>query len=220
MGGLRDNIVALMIGRAGPGTQQNSQALDTRPKAPHVEGKRIMKYTTCVATALIASGCTLGGLSAQQATGIESARSAFPVPPTVRVVRDLVYAQYGARQLKLDVYRPPQTDQRSAVPGIVVVRGGGWRSGDKDAFGFIAGQLAKEGFVAVSIEYRTSAEAKFPAAAHDVKAAVRWLRAHAAEYGVDPDAIGAIGGSAGAHLVALLGTSAGVDDLEGTGGTV
>ena len=100
-----------------------------------------------------------------------------------------------------------------------MVRGGGWRSGDKEAFGFIAGQLAKEGFVAASIEYRTSGEAKFPAAVHDVKTAARWLRSHAAEYGVNPSALGAIGGSAGAHLVALLGTSAGVQELDGTGGS-
>jgi pectinesterase len=104
------------------------------------------------------------------------------------------------------------------MPGVIVVRGGGWRSGDKDAFAFIAGQLAKEGFVAASIEYRTSSEAKFPAAVHDVKAAVRWMRARAATYGIDPNAIGAIGGSAGGHLVALLATSGGVSELEGSGG--
>jgi acetyl esterase/lipase len=174
---------------------------------------------TSMAAVLAALACAMGDLSAQENTGIASARTAFPVPPTVLVVRDLVYAQYGARQLKLDVYRPAQPNQRGALPGIVLVRGGGWRSGDKEAFGFIAGHLANEGFVALSIEYRTSSEAKFPAAVHDVKAAVRWLRAHATEYGVDPEAIGAFGGSAGAHLVALLATSAGVDALEGTGGT-
>jgi pectinesterase len=99
-----------------------------------------------------------------------------------------------------------------------VVRGGGWRQGDKEAFGFIAGQLAKEGFAAASIEYRTSSEAKFPAAIHDVKAAVRWMRANARLHGINPDAIGAIGGSAGGHLVALLGTSGRLKDLEGSGG--
>ena len=174
-------------------------------------------YTASVVTAL---ACMISGLSAQQPPqGLESARNAFSVPATVRVTHDVVYAEYGQRRLTLDVYLPPQSGQRGPVPGIVVVRGGGWRSGDKEAFGFIAGQLAKEGFVAASIEYRTSAEAKFPAAVQDVKAAVRWIRAHAAEYGVDPSAIGALGGSAGAHLVALIGTSAGVKDLEGTGGS-
>lgn len=147
-----------------------------------------------------------------------AARNAFPVPSTVRVVRDIVYANYGTRALKLDLYLPARTSSAAPTPAVVVVRGGGWRSGDKDAFGFIAGNLANAGFAAASIEYRTSAEAKFPAAIHDVKAAVRWTRANARMYGLNPDAIGAIGGSAGGHLVALLGTSGSVKDLEGQGG--
>src|SRR5262245_12625609 len=139
--------------------------------------------------------------------------------PAPRVVHDVVYADYGARQLKLDLYRPPESLQtRVVVPGIIVVRGGAFRVGDKIFFGYIAGALAMEGFAAASIEYRTSDEAIFPAAVHDAKAAVRWMRAHAGEYGIDPDAIGAIGGSAGAYLVAMLGTTSGVRELEGTGG--
>jgi acetyl esterase/lipase len=175
----------------------------------------------CLSALLLALLCCVMSVSAsaqQPPQGDQAARNAFPVPTTVRVVRDIVYAEYGDRRLKLDVYLPPAAAQRGASPGVVVVRGGGWRAGDKEAFGFIAGQLAKEGFVAASIEYRTSAEAKFPAAVHDVKAAVRWMRANAATYGVNPSAIGAIGGSAGAHLVALLATSGGVKDLEGPGG--
>ena len=129
-----------------------------------------------------------------------------------------MYAEYGQRRLKLDIYLPPKSDQPGVVPGIIVVRGGEWRKGDKEFFGYIAGGLAMQGFIAASIEYRTSDEAKFPAAVQDVKAAVRWLRAHAVAYGVNPDAIGAIGGSAGAHLVAMLATSGGVKALEGEGG--
>jgi acetyl esterase/lipase len=159
--------------------------------------------------------CIVSIPSAQAPT--TPARSAFPVPSSVQVTRDIVYAQYPRRELKLDLYLPPGGGQRTR-PGLIVVRGGGWRSGDKDAFSFIAGQLAKEGFVAASVEYRTSSEAKFPAAVNDVKAAVRWMRAHATMYGIDPNAIGAIGGSAGAHLVAMLATSGGVSELEGSGG--
>src|SRR5215212_1911388 len=112
--------------------------------------------------------------------------------PAPRVVHDLIYAEYGERQLKLDVYQPLRSGQVGAVPGIIVVRGGEFRQGDKVFFGYIAGALAMEGFVAASIEYRTSDEAKFPAAVQDAKTAVRWMRAHAAEYGINPDAIGAI----------------------------
>jgi pectinesterase len=138
--------------------------------------------------------------------------------PAPRIVHDVVYAQYDKRELKLDVYLPQKSDQRVAVPGIIVVRGGEWRLGDKESFGYIAGQLAMAGFVAASIEYRTSGEAKFPAAVQDVKAAVRWMRAHAIAYGVNPDTIGAIGGSAGAHLVAMLASSGRVVELEGGAG--
>jgi acetyl esterase/lipase len=154
----------------------------------------------------------------QRPKGPEFAWNSFPVPASVRVVHDIVYAQYGKRQLKTDVYLPPAASSSRPVPGIVVVRGGGWQSGDKEGFGFIAGQLAMQGFVAASIEYRTSQEATFPAAVYDVKAAVRWMRANAATYGVDRKAIAAIGGSAGAHLVAMLATTSDMSELEGTGG--
>jgi len=137
--------------------------------------------------------------------------------PAVQITRDVVYAEYGQRRLKLDVYRPPESYQQAALPGIVVVRGGKWQEGDKEFLGYIAGQLAMQGFVTASIQVRTVNEVKFPAPVHDVKAAVRWMRAHAAEYGVNPHAIGAIGGSSGAHLVAMLATSTGAA-FEGEGG--
>ena len=137
--------------------------------------------------------------------------------PAVQITRDIVYAEYGQRRLKLDVYRPPESSQQGALPGIVAVRGGKWQEGDKEFFGYIAGQLAMQGFVTASIEVRPVDEVRFPAPVHDVKAAVRWMRAHAAEYGINPDAIGAIGGSSGAHLVAMLATSTGAA-FEGDGG--
>ncbi len=176
-----------------------------------------MKARACLGAIHVILACLLSAAASAQAPQ-DSARTSFPVPPSVRVVRDIPYATYDTRELRLDLYLPPGSDDRRAMPGVIVVRGGGWRSGDKDAFAFIAGQLAKEGFVAASIEYRTSSEAKFPAAVHDVKAAVRWMRARAATYGIDPNAIGAIGGSAGGHLVALLATSGGVSELEGSAG--
>jgi acetyl esterase/lipase len=159
-------------------------------------------------------------VSAQQVeappTGIELAARVYPPSASLRIDRDIVYATYGNRQLRLDLYRPAQVSE-VPIPGIVVVRGGGWMQGDKEGFGFIAGRLAEAGFAAVSIEYRTAAEAHYPAAVEDSKAAVRWLRASAARYGIDPAAIGAIGGSAGGHLVSLLALSDNPAH-EGTGG--
>lgn len=135
----------------------------------------------------------------------------------VIVQRDLVYASYERRELLLDLYLPAErTDSRLAT--IVVVRGGGWRQGDKEGFGPMAAALAERGFAAVSIEYRASREAAFPAAVEDTKAAVRWIRANAEKFGLDANSIGAIGGSAGAHLALYLGLTPNVRELEGAGG--
>lgn len=169
--------------------------------------------------ALVAIGCAVasGACSQEQLAREAEARATKWGIPAVRITRDVTYAEYGTRRLKLDVYRPPAVASEPTRAGIVVVRGGKWQQGDKQGFGYIAGQLAMSGFVTASIEYRTVDEATFPAAVHDVKAAVRWMRRHAAEYGIAPDAIGAIGGSAGAHLVAMLATAT-AGDLEGEGG--
>jgi pectinesterase len=138
------------------------------------------------------------------------------IPDSVSVERDIVYATYGAKQLHLDLYRPKKAEQ--PLPGIVVIRGGGWRSGDKQGFAAIAAALAEKGLAAACIEYRVLPEARFPLEVNDVKAAVRWMRAEGKRYQIRPDAIGAIGGSAGGHLVAMLGTSDKAADLEGDGG--
>jgi len=143
---------------------------------------------------------------------------AFDYKPgeNVRVEKDIVYARYGDRELKLDLYLPKQSSK--AVPVIIVIRGGGWIAGDKEGFGRFAAYMAERGLAAACIEYRTSNEAAFPAAVHDIKAAVRWARAHASEYGIDGAAIGAFGGSAGAHLAMMLAASHKAKDLEGDGG--
>jgi acetyl esterase/lipase len=142
-------------------------------------------------------------------------------PPAVliqngyRIVKDVVYGMGGSIPQKLDIYIP---NKRIATPtpAVVWIHGGGWSGGDK--FPSQVGMLAQNGFLCVSINYRLSGVAQFPAAVEDCKCSIRWLRAHAAEYGIDPDNIGVWGGSAGGHLalmVALVDKSAG---LEGTGG--
>jgi pectinesterase len=177
--------------------------------------KRRILSTLCALTCAYASGACE---SQEQLIREADAHADVWGYPSPHIAYDVVYAEYGQRRLKLDLYRPPTADRPGALPGIIVVRGGEWLLGDKTFFGYVAGNLAMEGFVAASIEYRTSNEATFPAAIQDVKAAVRWLRGHAASFGVNPDAIGAIGGSAGAHLVAMLATSGGVAEFEGAGG--
>lgn len=136
--------------------------------------------------------------------------------PDVESRLDLTYANYGERELKLDLYRPMPTDK--PLPAIVCIHGGGWYKGDRNSMTKLAQALAARGFVAVSISYRLSGEAKFPAAIQDCKAAVRWLRANADRYGIDPKNIGVTGLSAGGHLAALTTTSGEITELEGDGG--
>ena len=129
----------------------------------------------------------------------------------------VTYARYGDRTLEMDIYRPK--DAWGKLPAVICIHGGGWAKGSRESHGAMAQALASRGYVAATISYRLSGEAKFPAQIHDCKAAVRFLRAHADEYGIDAGHIGAIGLSAGGHLTALLATSGGVADLEGNGGS-
>ena len=129
---------------------------------------------------------------------------------------DMTYASYEGRTLKLDLYKPGE--KLGKLPAVVCIHGGGWAKGSRKNYTKVAQALAAHGYVAVTISYRLSGEAVFPAAIMDCKAAVRFLRAHAQTLGINPDKIGAIGSSAGGHLAALLATSYGAKELEGSGG--
>ncbi len=165
-----------------------------------------------------------GTLNAQERAAFEKARQdrsrnqsrrgfkgAEPVPPGIALEKDVVYAKAGDFELLLDIAYPKKTTPRR--PAIVHIHGGGWRNGSKNSRTALT--YARMGYVGVSINYRLSGDAPFPAGVHDCKAAIRWVRANAAKYGVDPDRIGVIGGSAGGHLCALLGTSGDDPYLEG-----
>ncbi len=132
--------------------------------------------------------------------------ASLAVPEGVQVERGVTYVQYGRRALQLDVHRPMTDDLR---PGVVLVHGGGWRSGYRENLTPLANALAQRGFVVANISYRLAPEAQFPAAIHDVKAAIRWLRKHAKEYGVNPDRIAVGGTSAGGQIASLTGITAG-----------
>jgi acetyl esterase/lipase len=134
-----------------------------------------------------------------------------PVPDDIVVYHNLSYREGSSRHWKLDLAMKKNTTGKPR-PGIVVIHGGGWVEGDKSSFASrehgVQGNIvdfAALGFVAVTINYRLSTEAPFPAALEDCKNAVRWMRAHAGEYNLDPDRIGAFGNSAGGHLAMLLG---------------
>ncbi len=142
---------------------------------------------------------------------LNPAQVARPLPPGVKKISNCAYVEDGHPRHRLDLYLPEKADVRSPV--ILWVHGGGWITGDKA--GGPAVQFAAKGFAVASMNYRYSQHATFPAQVHDCKAAVRWLRANAETYSLDPGHIGAWGASAGGHLVAMLGLTAGNQQLEG-----
>jgi acetyl esterase/lipase len=123
----------------------------------------------------------------------------------VKVVCDLEFAAPDGKPLFLDLYLPIGADK--PLPVIVWLHGGGWRIGDRKLGPDFRVRFAERGYVMASIEYRLSGEALFPAQIHDVKAAIRWLRSSAVEFGLDSGKIGLWGSSAGGHLAALAGTT-------------
>ena len=148
-----------------------------------------------------------------------------------RILRDLVYHQIeagvrgetdekgsegergddvrGVRALHLDLFRPKETGK--ARPAVLLVHGGGWRSGNRTLQEPMAIYLANRGFVAATVEYRLSLEAQYPAGIQDIKAALGWLRANADQYGIDRQRIAILGASSGAQMATLVGVTAGLD---------
>jgi len=126
--------------------------------------------------------------------------------------RDVVYAAVDGRNLGLDLYIPAGVPR---PPLVVWVHGGAWRSGTKAQ---VPPLFVENGFATASLDFRQSTDARFPANVHDIKAAIRFLRAKAQEYGYRTDRIAIAGSSSGGHLAALVGVSNGVNDLEGTEG--
>ena len=124
--------------------------------------------------------------------------------------RDLEFAKAGEHRLLLDLYLPKEKGAQL----LVWIHGGAWRRGSKNSMPL--GALLKEGFAIASVDYRLTPVAKFPANVHDIKAAIRWLRAHAGKFGYDAQKVAIAGASAGGHLVALVGVSNGHPKLEGT----
>lgn len=127
-----------------------------------------------------------------------------PVGAAVTEIHDVVYRTVAGLSLALDIYLP---DSPGPHPAILFVHGGAWHTGDKRRLAPLARFLAERRYVGFSVNYRLAPAHKFPAALEDLRCAVKWIRVHAADYGVDPDRIAAVGTSAGGHLVALLGTA-------------
>lgn len=140
------------------------------------------------------------------------------VPGDVALVSDVVFGKGGDRDLKMDILKPKKASEEP-MPVVVFIFGGAWRTGNKDSGIKPLSVLAQKGYFCVSIEYRFSQEAIFPAQLEDCKCAIRFLRSKAAEYHINPDKIGVWGMSSGAYLAAMLGTTGDLKDFEGKGGS-
>ena len=175
-------------------------------RGPRSEGMRTWLVAAVVAAVVLA-------------TGAWPAAGQGPDPARLGTVEgDVVYATVGGVALMLDVHYP--VSAQGPAPVAVYVHGGGWTGGDKSSGAGMADkdELLARGYIVAAVNYRLAPQHKWPAQIQDVKAAVRFLRASAARFGLDPARVGAWGGSAGGHLVAMLGTtdaSAGFDDSGG-----
>ena len=145
-----------------------------------------------------------------------SAREAeLAVPENVSFEKGIEFANPEDQHLQLDLAKPKTGD--GPFPTILCIHGGGFRAGTRESYDKLCVTLAERGYVAATITYRLAPAHPFPAAVEDCKAAVRWLRANAAKYQIDPARIGVTGGSAGGHLAQFLGVTAGVKEFEGQG---
>jgi acetyl esterase len=140
---------------------------------------------------------------------VQAGAATTPTPPTtngVRAQRDLTWRHIDGEALTLDAFLPARV--RSGRPAVLLIHGGGWRAGDKSSLDPEAERLAVLGYDAFSVDYRLAPAHPYPAAVDDVQGAVRWLRdpAQVQRFGLDPQRIGALGSSAGAHLAGMLAT--------------
>ena len=137
------------------------------------------------------------------------------LPDSVTLHENLECSHPENFSVLVNVYVPKK---EGIHPGILLIHGGGWEKRQIEADKPLAERLAARGYVVTQVAYRLSTDAKYPAALHDCKAALRFMRAHAAEYHLDPHRIGVMGGSAGGHLSGLVGMTGDVKELEGSGG--
>jgi acetyl esterase/lipase len=140
-------------------------------------------------------------------------RAQLTIPDDVVFEPGIEFANPESQRLQLDLARPK--NGTGPYPAIVCIHGGGFRAGTREGYDTQCLALAQHGYIAVTITYRLAPAYQFPAAVQDCKAAVRWVRANAAKYHIDPARIGTMGGSAGGHLALFLGVTAGVPEFEG-----
>jgi len=174
-----------------------------------------MHRLTCLCWSSAAFLCAATAL-AQPPRGAPLGAGGRNLPDSIKIERDINYAGTNNPKQVLDLLLPKTPKGDKPLPVVVGIHGGAWSGGDRiGEMHNIVPLVASGDYAGVTIEYRLSGEATWPAQIFDCKAAIRWVRANAAKYHLDPERIGVVGGSAGGHLVAMLGASGGVESLEG-----
>lgn len=167
----------------------------------------------CLAS--FASCCVSVAHTSAQDKNATSVKPKADLPPGVTWEFDVAYIENGDAAQRLDIYYPEQRP-KDPLPLIVHIHGGGWMGGSK--YPCDVRMMTTQGYIVASVEYRFSQKAKFPAQIQDCQAAIRWLRANASRYHINPDKVGVIGGSAGGHLSALVGVTGGKKVFPAIGG--
>ena len=182
---------------------------------PFPKMKRLfLPFATSLALAFISTHSSAQDKAATPAPSAPKWKKVLPqTPPGVTMTEETI-AEHPEHNVTLVIYTP---DKAGRYPAILDIHGGGWKDRQVEADKPMMERLAARGFVTALVSYRLSGEAKYPAALHDCKEALRWLRAHAAQYKIDPAHLGVMGGSAGGHLSGLVAMTSGQPEFEGDG---
>ena len=171
--------------------------------------RRTIAHTLCLCASVAL-------VLAVQAACTSAADAKLEVPDDVIFEPGIEYANPAGEHLAFDLARPKNA--KGPLPAVLCIHGGGFRAGNREHHDRLCVQLAQRGYVAATVTYRLAPKHQFPAAVHDVKSAVRWLRANAAKYAIDPNRIGTTGDSAGGHLALFLGVTGDADEFDGSDG--
>ena len=157
------------------------------------------------------------GFAAEEVAPEPAPKPEFKIPDDVELIKDIAYSPDGHKMHKLDILRL-KTPPKGKMPVIVWIHGGGFTGGSKTSGYSRLERFVQRGYLGITIDYRFATEKPFPTQLQDCKCAIRFLRAHAKDYNLDPDHIGVWGGSAGGNLVAMLGVTGGLKEFEGDSG--
>ena len=203
--------------RRSQGDGRDGAADDGQMHESRLRGTRRTSLVKCLKGSIAGGSCRRLAVGIACVTAMAAAMApldADGAEASIRINRNITYARLSSAQ-KLDLYRP--ANGHAALPLVIYIHGGGFRFGDKSGAQNLIDPLLKAGFAVASLDYRLTDQARFPAQVEDVKAAVRFLRAHAHAFGLNPGRFAAFGGSAGGYLATMLGVSAGNRAFAGVG---